>query len=67
MGSRSELEAHRNQCTVNLDADVAGKLKHEASGTRLDVRAAADPRATIGNETAEPGYDRGLVFGHQRR
>jgi hypothetical protein len=67
MRSSSELEPHRNQGTVNLDANVAGKLKHEASCTRLNVRAAADPSATIGNEPAEPGYDCGLVFSQQRR
>ena len=67
MGSSSELEAHRNQCTVDLDTDVAGKLKHETGRAGLNVRAAADPCATIVNEAAEPGYHGGLVFSQKRR
>ena len=67
MRSSRELEPHGNQRTINLDADVAGKLKDEASRTWLDVRTAADPCSTIGNDPAEPGYDHGLVFGQERR
>ena len=66
MRSRRQLQPNRNQRAVNLDANVAGKLKNEASRARLDVRAAADPCSTIGNEAAEPGYDQRLVFRQER-
>ena len=66
MRSSSQLESNRDQRTVDLDADIAGKLKDKASRTRLHVRAAANPCSTIGNDPAEPGYDHGLVFRQER-
>ena len=62
-----ELQPHRNQCAVNLHAYVAGKLKNKASRARLHVGTATDPCPTIGNDSAEPGYNHGLVFGQERR
>src|SRR6202011_6287580 len=62
MRSRRELKSHRDQRTINLDADVTGKLEDKASRTGLHVGTAADPCAAIGNDPAEPWYDRGLVF-----
>src|ERR1700733_407818 len=62
MRSRRELKPHRDQRTINLDADVTGKLKDEASRTGLHVGTAADPCAAIGNDAAEPWHHRGLVF-----
>jgi hypothetical protein len=66
MRSRSELKANRDQGAVDFNADVAGKLKDESSRTRLDVRAAANPGSTIGNDAAKPGYDHRLVFRQER-
>src|SRR5271165_1625828 len=48
MRSSRELQPHRDQRTVDLDADVAGKLKDKSSRPRRDVRTAADPCSTIG-------------------
>ena len=67
MGSSSELEAHRNQCTVDLNTDIAGKLEHEPGRTRLSIRAAPNPSPTIGNHAAEMGYDHRLAFMQKRR
>jgi hypothetical protein len=66
MGGCGELEPNRDQRTVNFDADIAGKFKHQASRIALYIRAAAYPCSTIGNEPAEPGYDHRLVFGQER-
>ena len=62
MRGRSQLQTNRDKRAVDFDADVKGKFKDPASRTRLDVRAAANPGSTIGNDPAEPGYDQGLVF-----
>jgi hypothetical protein len=66
MGRFRELQPNRDQRTVNFDADVTGKFKHQASRIRFDIRAAAYPCSTIGNEPAEPGYDHRLVFSQER-
>ncbi len=66
MRCRSQLKPDRDQRTVDLNTDVAGKLKDEASRSRLDVGAATNPGSTIGNDPAEPGYNQGLVFRQKR-
>ncbi len=66
MRGRRQLQPDRDQRTVDLNTDVAGKLKDEASRTRLDVRAATNPGSTIRNDPAEPGYNQGLVFRQER-
>ena len=62
MRSRRELESDRDQRTIDLDTDVAGKLKDKASRAGLHVGTAADPCSAIGNDPAETGYDGGLIF-----
>jgi hypothetical protein len=62
MRSRRELKSDRDQRTVDLDADISGKLEDKACRAGLHVGTAADPCAAIGKDPAEPWYDRGLVF-----
>jgi holo-[acyl-carrier protein] synthase len=62
MRSRSELQAERNQGTIDFNANIAWELKNEARYRRFNESPVENPSSTVAEHAVQHGKHRGLAF-----